>query len=385
MIGLPTLRNTTYKPKERNVLDLFTVEGEGGYLPSQFTFMFKSSCFFNNNIKGAVVGVMADPSQIKTVVFGNETFNYRNNILRIVLGNKNQCIMYRDGSFDISKEHYTFPEFGNIIPQIRDNFCPSTYATENHVRYQQMFLLENGDLVNVNLWTKQITPLLTGVQKFLNKNQAHRCDAIVGLKNGDMYQVWCGPSPHHSGNDGNKTPTGVQKIPDIKHTDIKFCTIGDPPGICTICFKSEPNKLYRFIKGYGVNFKITGVQSTPAITLNSDEYFIDGMANEYDLLLITNKKLYHKYAGKSFTNTSWIDQWVRDLYPASPTISNPIIKAKKIVTPTAYTMIIEDVDGKYWFCSNPYSDDKGYALRLPISYTFFDTLKVNLEPIRESS
>lgn len=370
MIGTYTLRNTTY---ERNVLDLFTVGGEGGYQKNQFTFMFKSSCFFNDDILTPVKDVMYDDLKIKKVTFGGQTFNYRDELLRIVLGNNNKCIIYRDGSFDIGGKNYKFPNLSNIIPRIRDTFCPSTYATSNDVKYQQIFLLDNGDLILVNLYKQEITTLLTGVQKIINKNQAHRCDAIVGLKNGDMYQVWCGPSPNKS---GNNTESGVQKIPDIKHTNIKFCTIGDPPGICTICFKSEPNKVYRFVKGIGTQFKITGVQSTPAITLNSDEYFVDGMANEFDLLYITNKKLYHKNTGTNHNKIDWDDTWEKDLYPTNPTTSDPTIKAKKIVTPTAYSMVIEDYDGKYWVS---YGKDK------PIPYTFFDTLKVNLKPIREAN
>lgn len=376
MIGLPTLRNTTYKPKERNVLDLFTVEGEGGYKGNQYTFMFKSSAFFNNDILSTVKSVMADDTKIKNVVFQSQTFNYRDSVLRIVLGNNNQCIIYRDGSIDIGGKNTQFPALANIIPQIRDTFCPSSYAGGGN-QYQQIFLLENGDLILVNVYTKTITTLLTGVQKFINKNQAHKCDTLVGLKNGDVYQVWCGPTPTKQY--GNGTASGINKINNINHNDIKFCTIGDPPASSSICFKNETNKLYKFIRGNGTDFKISGIENSPIITLNSDEYFVDGMSAEFNMLLITNKKMYCKYA--VINGSTWTNAWEKDLYPINPTINDPIIKAKKIVTPTSYSMIVEDSDGKYWLCAGT----SWQILNKPVAYTFFDTLKVNLEPIRESS
>lgn len=357
MIGTYTLRNTTYKPKERNVLDLFTVEGEGGYKANQYTFMFKSSCFFNDNILSDVKAVMQDDSKLQKITFGKQTFNYRDGILRIVLGNNNRCIMYRDGSVDIGGKNFQFPELATYIPKIRDTFCPSTYSTGNDA-YQQMFLLENGDLIIVNLAKKQITTLLTGVQKFINKNQAHNCEAIVGLKNGDMYQVWI-KSP------GNKTNTGTQIIQkngvNINHNDVLFCTVGDHFEHRTICFKSEPNKLYNFIK---TNFIIQGCEANPIKILEGGEYFVGGMANEYDIMILTNKKIISNFSKEQL------------IYPPNPTASNPTIKAKNIVTPTAYSMIIEDSDGKYWY------SERGKLP--PIPYTFFDTLKVNLDPIKES-
>jgi hypothetical protein len=372
MLASPTFRSM-YKEKERDVLNLFTVEGEGGYNATEYSFMFKGSAFFTPSIATSVEAVIKDNSRIKTFTIPGTTttVKYMDNVLRIVLGNYNKCVMYRDGNVDISNNTYDYPYLKTIMYNIKDTFCPSSYATDP-ARYQQMLLLVNGDLVYINTKTRSSEVIeLTGVQKFLTKNQSHKCDAIVGCTNGDVYHVWVGPTPTTS--DGNATNSGSLKISNIKHTDLLFCTLGDDPENCVFCKKSEPQKLYRFIKngsGSGTNFKIIGLETTPIITLTGDEYFIDGMAHEENVLLITNKKIIAR-------NNRWTGSgnWERQLS------DNPIIYPKKIVTPTAYSMIIEDVYGKYWLCDI----DSGQTLKKPVSYTFFDQLKTYLIPIRDAS
>lgn len=377
MIAAPTVR-TIYKKKQRNVLDLFSVEGEGGYVWTNFTFMFKSSAFFNNNILSDVRGVIAPSRTIKSFNLGGETYNYLDNVLRVSLGNSNTCVMYRDGTVDISKKTYNFPYLSTIMYDIRDTFTPSSYAGGGG-QYQQMLLLDNGDLVVVNTYTQTNSVLLSDVKEFLTKNQAHRSDAIVGMKNGDMYHVWVGPTPVGS-NDGNGTATGVHKINGLNHNDLLFCTIGDPPAAATFCKKSDPKNIYRFIKGYGTNFKITGFNTTPIASMeltDPTEYYVDGMSQEFNSLFLTNKKFIHKSTGNgsggySYTANDWGYGWTRSFEGETPKIF-----AKKIATPTAYSMIVEDAFGKFWLCNN-----SSYVLAKPVSYTFFDTLKTYLEPIR---
>jgi hypothetical protein len=377
MLASPTFRSS-FKEKERDVLNLFTVEGEGGYAAAEYSFMFKGSAFFTPSIATSVAAVIKDDTRIKTITIPGTTpgttttVKYMDNVLRVVLGNYNQCVMYRDGKVDISNNTYDYPYLKTIMYNIKDTFCPSSYASDP-ARYQQMLLLVNGDLVYINIKTRSTQVVeLTGVQKFLTKNQAHKCDAIVGCTNGDVYHVWVGPVP--SSSDGNDTNSGSLKILNLKHTDLLFCTLGDDPENCVFCKKSEPQKLYRFIKngsGSGTNFKIVGLGTTPIITLTGDEYFVDGMAHEESVLLITNKKIIAR-------NNRWTGSagnWER------PLSDNPIIYPKKIVTPTAYSMIIEDVYGKYWLCN----DAGGQILAKPVSYTFFDTLKTYLTPIRDAS
>ena len=389
MLASPTFRSS-FKEKERDVLNLFTVEGEGGYLPLEYSFMFKGSAFFTTDIANSVANVVKDDSRIKSFVIPgtSTTVKYMDNVLRVVLGNNNQCILYRDGTVDIGNNTYDFPYMRTIMYDIKDTFCPSSYSTGG-AQYQQMLLLNNGDLIFINPYNKTNTIALTGVQKFLSKNQAHRSDAIVGCTNGDVYHVWVGPTPRPE-QDGNGTASGVIKINGLKHTDLLFCTIGDPPACCTYALKSDPQNIYRFIKGVGVaNFKISGVSNNPLtgsglenMRLTGDEYYVDGMSQEFSTLYLTNKRMIHRNSVADYTRSTWNYGWSKDLFPTTPTISDPTIAAKKIVTPTAYTMIIEDAFGKYWLCVN---NSSNYVLEKPVSYTFFDQLKSYLLPIREST
>jgi hypothetical protein len=401
MLASPTFRSS-FKEKERDVLNLFTVEGEGGYKATEYSFMFKGSAFFTPDIAKSVEAVIKDNTRIQTITIPGTTttVKYMDNVLRVILGNNNKCVMYRDGTVDIGNNTYDYPYLKTIMYNIKDTFCPSSYATGGD-QYQQMLLLNNGNLLYINNYTRTAAvTALTGVQKFITKNQAHRSDAIVGCTNGDVYHVWVGPTPVNpsSSNDGNGTASGVIKINGIKHTDLLFCTIGDAPANCIFCLKSDPQKLYRFVKGYGTGFKITGLKTTP-ITANSgyedmgltgDEYYIDGMAQEFNSLFLTNKRMIHRSTSSgssySYTTSTWTYGWQKELYPTTPTAADPIISAKKIVTPTAYSMIVEDTNGKYWLCQNTSTDTKtgnAYRLAKPVSYTFFDQLKTYLTPIRE--
>jgi hypothetical protein len=377
MLASPTFR-TIFKEQERDVLNLFTVEGEGGYKKSEYTFMYKSSAFFTPDIAKSVKSIIKDDTRMKEFLIPGTTTKvvYMDNILRVVLGNNNKCVMYRDGNIDISNKTYEYPYLKNIMYDIKDTFCPSSYATSGN-QYKQMLLLKNGNLIYINTYTRTNEVVaLTGVQKFLTKNQGHKCDAIVGCTNGDIYHVWVGPTP--TGDDGNGTNSGILKIDGIKHTELLFCTLGDDPENCLFCKKSEPQKIYRFVKngnGSGTNFKILGLGTSPVITLTGDEYFLHGMAHEENVLLITNKRAIARH------NRWTSNGWDYDLYPTVPTLINPKIEAKKIVTPTAYSMIIEDRYGKYWLCDQGGGDSQ--YLSKPVSYTFFDRLKDYLIPIRE--
>jgi len=377
MIAAPTVR-TIYKKKQRNVLDLFSVEGEGGYMSPNYTFMFKSSAFFNNNILTDVQNMIASTRTIKSFTLGTETYNYLDNVLRVSLGNNNECVMYRDGTVDINKKTYNFPYLKSVMYDIRDTFTPSSYAGGGS-QYQQMLLLENGDLVEINTYTQTNSILLTDVKQFITKNQAHRTDAIIGMNNGDMYHVWVGPTP--TGSSGNGTATGVLKINGLNHNDLLFCTIGDPPAGATFCKKSDPQNLYRFIKGSGTSFKITGFNTTPIASMaltDPIEYYVDGMSQEFNSLFLTNKKLIHKHTGSWYTAVDWgAGGWTRSYDGETPKLY-----AKRIATPTAYSMIVEDMYGKFWLCNNGGATSSPGGFNKPISYDFFDTLKTYLEPIR---
>ena len=170
MLASPTFRSS-FKEKERDVLNLFTVEGEGGYGEAEYSFMFKGSAFFTPSIASSVADVVQDDTRIKSFVIpGTSTsVRYMDNVLRVVLGNTNRCIMYRDGKVDRANVNYDYPYMRTIMYDIKDTFCPSSYAGDP-VGFQQMLLLNNGNLIYVNTSTRtNAVTALTGVQKFLTK------------------------------------------------------------------------------------------------------------------------------------------------------------------------------------------------------------------------
>lgn len=381
MIVLPTIRSS-YKKKQRNVLDLFSVEGEGGYNPYDYTFMFKGSAFFNTDIYSSVANICADDTKFKSLTIGSNNYKFLENILRISLGNNNACIMYRDGSVDIRGRRTQFTYLADVMYDIVDTFTPSTYAGGN-TQYKQLLLLKNGDLVEIDCYNKTNTTILTDVNSFVTKNQAHRCDAMVSTKDDSLYHVWVGPSPLGApGYDGNGTATGVHKIIGLKYSEIIFATIGDPPAAATFCYKKDPKNIYRFNKGYGTNFKITGIQSTPIPSMRLDdenEYYLDGMSQEFNSLFLTNKRALHRSSSNGTSDYSEaykVSEW-RYSKNWNFTIG------KKICTPTAYTMIVEDIYGKFWLAG--FSGSGSYVLTEPSSYIFFDTLKNYLLPIKNAS
>jgi hypothetical protein len=412
MIASPTFRSM-FKEKERDVLNLFTVEGEGGYGYADigYTFMYKGSAFFPNDVKNTLTGIIKY-GKIETITVNGVTINYLKDVLRIATGNQNLCILYRNGSTDIAGANYNYPYLGSIMYTIKDTFCPSNYSAN----YRQILLLNTGELVEINCKTggtnKKV--LLTGVQKILAKNQAHQTDILVGLTNGDVYQVWI-PSPAASGGNG-QSDSGVEKIDGLNHNDVLFFALGDPPASCFFCKKDDRQRLYKLIKpGNSASFKITGIDTfpldltNPSITTNStyrplhnmtltgDEYYVDGMSQEFNTLLLTNKRIIHRTCTRTggenlqAQDAIWRYGWEKDMFPAIPTAADPIIAAKKIITPTAYTMIIEDVYGKYWICrmggasTTSLNYTRYYYMEKPIPYTFFDTLKSYLIPIREAN
>lgn len=375
MFATPTLK-TIYKRKKRNVLDLFSVEGEGGYLSPNYTFMFKSSAFFNNDILGSVKNIINPSRQIKSFTISGETYNYLDNILRISIGNHNVCAIYRDGTIDIDKSTSSFLYIKDNVFNVRDTFTPSSYATDG-TQYQQMLLMNNGDLVLIDCLKKTNKTLLTGVDQFITKNQAHRCDALIAMKNDDVYHVWIGPTPTWA--NGNGTTSGVLKVNGIKASSILFASLGDNPAHAIFCLKSDKKNLYRFIKGVNTDFTIKGVNTTPipSMTLSDPtEYYVDGMAQEFNGLYLTNKKLMHRHTGSSYTSNDFSVGWDR------PFVGSPNIYARKIATPTSYSMIIEDIFGKFWLCNNGAATSSWGGFNQPISYAFFDTLKTYLVPIR---
>lgn len=379
MIALPTFRNSYYK-KQRDVLQLFQLEGEGGYESKNFTFTYNSSAFFTTNVGLSVTAIVADDTRVKTLTVGSTTYNYMDNVLRIVLGNNNKCVIFRDGYVDINNSTSFFPYLTSVMSNIRDTFTPSSYATGN-TQFKQLLLLKNGDLVEIDCYNKTNTTLLTGVQTFLTKNQAHKADAIVGMNNGDVYHVWVGPTPV---NDlGNGTATGSIKINGLNHNNLLFVCTSDIPANSVFCYKNDRKNLYKFTNGNRSNFKITGYSTTPiaSMALTGNEYYIDGISNEFNNITLTNKR-FRVRSGALMDSIGTVALFDSQDWTYSKDYD--LIDSKSLLNPTSYSVIVEDVNGNYYAAFESRSSS-AYTVSRPEAYTQFDDLRQYLTAIKNAS
>jgi len=365
MFGLFTLR-TISMPEERNCLQAFDVEGEGGYNNREYTFMDSATAYFHESMEANIKSVCSDDTKIKKINVGSETYTYIDNIIRII---NRKCILYRDGTVDISGVNYLYPWLRDNWTKIRD-----TYTPKNASGGQQFLLMDNGELVNIDVSTRTDGIVkLTGIQRILTKNQAHRADMIVGAFDGSVYQVWLNSS-------SNSTSTGFIKINGLNLDDIQFCTCGDNPITKVVCYKNNLKRIYRF--NLSNVFKISGVgEEIEELRLTDpNEYYISGMAQEFNLILLTNKRLIycHTTTTKGKNNYTITDPKLLTY------VRHNLIGGNRIVTPTAYTNIVKMNDESYYITPEVDGGDLGYCVLLkpPEPYTYFNTLKNYLTPIR---
>lgn len=364
MFGLPHLRYTVSGFSEPAVdpLNKFSLEGEGGYQQWAYTFVDKGSAFFSNQVRvGYVNSIISDTRLIKSTTINGDLYYFVQNVLKIASGNLNRVIIYRDGGIDIAGVRSNFPWIAANINNIADIFCPSNYSAN----YKQIFLLKNGELYEVDCKNKVTTLLLTNVDRVLAKNPAHNCDILVSTYNGDIYHAWVVNS---GGGYNNGMATGTSKVAGLNVFDLSFAAIGDNPWSALVCYKNNKNKIFRLTASGG---KKIGVESTPYFTLTDpDEYYIHGMSNEFNTVLITNKKLYN-----------YLDRgWYSDYYTLNTyNFTNGI----RICTPTAYSMMIETTNGYYFMdLGSTGSDRGGYNMLAPVPFVFYNKLKDYLIPFR---
>ena len=373
MFGVFTLRDVPIVEK-RDVLNLFDVEGEGGYLNRQYTFMDGSSAYFSDGILDEVKNQLKDDTKIKKIVIDGQNYNYLDNVLRVVLGNNNKCIMFRDGTVDISGRSYEYPYLKDNWNKVADTFTPSIYGTAG----EQLFLFKDGSVVIINTVNRtEGKILLSDAEYLMTKNQAHRCDCILAMKDGSMRQAWIKSG---GGSGTNGTATGSLLIPNIKHEDVQFCAVGDNPASKVVCFKNDLKNIYQFT--VNDSFKITGVgNKISQLTLTDpDEYYKSGMSQEFNLVLLTNKRVIVANCGDGYESKS-----IASIKRYS------LVGGDKIVTPTAYTNIIKMLDGSYYITppgggggSGLGDNDSSVLVAAPIPYTYFNKLKEYLNPLKKA-
>jgi hypothetical protein len=364
MFGMPHLRYTVTGFSEPAVdpLNKFALEGEGGYQEWAYTFVDKGSAFFDDRERtGYINGIISDTRLIKSTTINGDLYYFIQNVLKVASGNLNKVIIYRDGGIDIGGTRSNFPWIAANLEKIADIFCPSNYTAN----YKQLFLLKNGELYEVDCLNKTTNLLLTNVDRFLAKNPAHNCDILLSTYNGDIYHAWVVNS---GGGYTSGHATGVSKVVGVNVLDLSFATIGDNPWAALVCYKADKTKIYRLTASGG---KKIGVESTPYFTLTDPtEYYIHGMSNEFNTVLITNKKLYN-----------YLDRgWYADYYTLK---TYDFTNGIRICTPTAYSMMIEATDGYHFMDLGTTGGGRGnYDMLAPVPFSFYNKLKAYLLPFR---
>jgi hypothetical protein len=287
-----TLGADIYVPPEKrqNLLDRFTLQGEGGYAWNTFNFVNKGDVYatlgYANAIYPNVLG--GSPAALApqyttyayTTSFEGTTYYGLSSILRIGAGNNNQGAVFRDGkvfymNYDLNPAGvpinqrpagpFVYQWVKDNIHRFKDLFMPSSYS---HYRCQAV-LLTSGDLHELDLDDRPANPplILNNVNRILAINQAHNADFIVAKND---HTVW------HVGLAGNLTPTSGQsearQIPGLDARSIKFIQIGDPWNSLYVCLTSDNTKVYRLLtnmaepRSLSVFQWITGVSNTPMNT-----------------------------------------------------------------------------------------------------------------------
>lgn len=377
MFGLPPLRYTVSGFSEPPVdpLNKFALEGEGGYEAYAYTFVDRGSAFFDNRERtGYINGIISDTRNIKTTTIKGNQYYFIDNVLKIASGNTNKVIIYRDGNIDIGGTRRSFPWIGANVNEIADIFCPSNYTAN----YKQLFLMKNGDLYEVDCAKKTTKLLLSKIDRILAKDPAHKCDILCAAYNGDIYQAWV-EAPYvdsRGAGSSGESASGSVKIDGINSNDLAFVTLGDPPWSAMFCYKNDRQKMYKFTRpGNIASHRISGIGLTPYLTLSDpDEYYIHGMSNEFNCILMTNKNLYY-YHDRSWTGN----------YDSSKVV--PFTGGIRICTPTAYSMMIEAENGYYKADDGEDSgvpqDSAVYNMLYdPVLFPFYNNLKEYLVPFR---
>jgi len=289
--GYTSGANIVVQPEKRqNLLDRFTLQGEGGYAWNTFNFVNRGDVYapvgYANTVYPNVLsGSPAVPSPYYTTYayttsFEGTTYYGLSSILRIGAGNRNQGAVFRDGKvfymdydFDANSRPINYRPSGpheyawikNNIHKFKDLFMPSSYS---HYRCQAV-LLTSGELYELDLDNRPSTPvsILNDVDRILAINQAHNSDFIVAKKD---HTVW------HVALAGNLTPTSGQsearQIPNLDARSINFIQIGDPWNSLYVCLTSDNTKVYRLTtdmtnpRSLGKFQWITGVSNTPMNT-----------------------------------------------------------------------------------------------------------------------
>jgi len=287
-----------------NVLERFTLGGEGGYLWNTYIYQCMDKVFTRYTPWTYKTDVIDRHSQYTDS--NGTTYWVNHGVLRSCIGNENQTCIYRDGHVMSKAGDFQLDWIPNNLDDIQDIFMPSSYEST----YIQIFLMNDGRLLQIpvqllyanrNRSTQESsittingtttdgdTVALDNVTEILAINQAHNEDCIVKT---DDNRVW------HVG--GRTRYITARQIPDLNADEVMFCQLGDTWDSAYVVYNDRPAELYRLTFNDGavrdlVTFKwINGVEACPntLINMDDDEQFVHGCSNEFHAGFVTNKRI----------------------------------------------------------------------------------------------
>jgi hypothetical protein len=334
-------------PKRQDLLDRFTLQGEGGYAWNTFNFVNRDIMYapleYKNSYYTPIVGA-SYTTYAYTTSFGGISYYGLSGVLRMGAGNHNQSAIFRDGNVFYTHESggsrgpFVYSWIKDNLHTFKDIFMPSSYAWTNC----QVVLLTSGDLVELDLRNRYNPPrvILTNVSRVVAINQAHNSDCIVAKYDDTVWHVTLRSDTYTSAD------YEARQILNLDDSDILFAQIGDPGNSCFVCLKSDPTKIYRLTTGtrhLGSFSWLTARSNTPAtlpgLPLGAGEYFVDGASNEFHYVLLTNKRiLCYRGDGGSY-GYGPVPFVARNLAPG--------VSAVSMSTSTSYSMAVRLTDGYY--------------------------------------
>lgn len=373
-------------PWRTDVLDRVDMYGDGNYDWHAYTFSYKDKMYalppyageyYDEIIKGAP-GTLAEhynTYKFEPVVAGKQYYGLQN-VLKFAPNNFNKMAMFTDGHIFTSGVKRFHQWLYDNRSNIKDVYAPSSTSPF----YLQCVLTRTGELraLDLDLTIEFNNPpiikglQLNGVERDLNNvtriiymNPGHNSDMIVACANDTVYHVVL-KSNNYSPVDSTGTPVyGYGKqLANLKDSQVLFATLGDPEDSAFVVLRKSPTTLYRFDYAAGaqrndVTFRwLTGRKIAPeSITpfnsgltnvnplLEPNERFIDGVANKYHYIFLTNKYV-HSFRAQNTGGT---------LPAVSPFYRKHLLPtgtfARHICSATAYSVVIMLSDG-YYLLSN---------------------------------
>ena len=354
--------------KRPDVLERFTLGGEGGYAWNTYVYQ----CFDKVFTRREPWTYKENKTRHTFYTDSNNNKYYVNHgVLRNCEGNTNKVCLYRDGYISRPGTSVQVDWIPENLDNMKDIFMPSSYSDTNI----QIILMKDGRLVQLPVsslyslrnssqqaksdiittidgtTTDDETVALDNVTEIMAINQAHNEDCIVKT---DDNRVW------HVG--GRTSTITARQIPDLNADEIMFCQLGDTWDSAYFVYTNTPTDLYRFTFNDGTardlgTFKwINGFEQSSLIVLDDDEQFIHGCGNEFHAGFVTNKRIIsykcQVYYGNKRYDTSTGNRFI-DFQHSSDNIY--------FLGACAYTMAISIDDVPYLMSRNGYLGLGGYA------------------------